>query len=325
MAPASQRNVEHPATARSEAAASITPAEEDLGLLDVCDEYIGLFDDELRMAECNSSLCSKALVDCSLSKHDLMRRSILEFMPDLEDIGLYEEVLRVHSGGGLVRIPEYRLSGINLNRDICCAVTISRVHGFLVVVGRDISEQRRLMELFANLENRVQEVENDRASLLVALDVLVNRLETKQHEIEENCRANMESIVMPLVDLLHATRLDDNQRDLMSALRESVHGIADELCRSLHLVANQMTPREIQIAKFIQMGKTSKEISQLLHLSAKTVDFHRTNIRKKMGIANTSQSLGACLAEDFRSDRRDSFDPSRPQQGRVCCSLREGL
>jgi DNA-binding CsgD family transcriptional regulator len=266
----------------------------DRQVLNLCPEYIALFNPQFRMIDFNGTAL-RAMANPEAPRRDMVNRPVVDYFPDLEPLGVYQNFLKVHSNGGSYTINEYQLNGFNLDNRIRCTVTVFKADGVTVVMGEDITVKSEYAQKLGEYAASLEHLQNERKALLTALDVLAKRQEEKALDVEHNCYSNIQSIVLPLLSQLKFTRLDTYQREVVGSLESGICSIADNFSRSLRALDQEMTPREIEIANLIRAGKATKEIAQLLHLASKTVDFHRRNMRRKMGIANTNGNLRSCL------------------------------
>lgn len=260
-----------------------------------CRDYVTLWDNEFRLTDFNNRLFTRGMADQSVPRERLIGRPVLEYLPDLEELGVWDDFMRVHRDGGGYTIDEYQFKGFNLNSNVLSEVTIARVDGVTVIMGEDITDRVQLMHTLGEYANRLQRMESERERLMITLDVLAMRLDEKERLVGHHCRSNIESIVLPMLDLLCLTGLNASQRELVDAIESTMCTIADGFGTTIQEADRALTPREIQIAELVRMGKTTKEIAQLLHLAFKTVDVHRANIRRKLGLANTGGNLRSSL------------------------------
>jgi DNA-binding CsgD family transcriptional regulator len=237
------------------------------------------------------------MADPTIPKTALMRRPVIDYFPDLEQLGFYGDILRVRSEGGSFAFGNYQLKGFNLDGRLRCSVAIFKLDAVTVVAGEDVTSaelDRRLRDL----ASRLGVLEREREQLVVAIDVLARRQEQKALEVERNCESNLHSLVEPLLSELEATSLDEHQRAVVEALHDALRALTSDFSRSLHGGAPGMSPREVQIASLIKAGRATKEIAQLLRVSTKTVDFHRASLRRKMGLTRTGGNLRSRLLRD---------------------------
>jgi len=193
-------------------------------------------------------------------------------------------------------------------------VSIKKKNIFLSIA-RDITKRKKaedkLMKLHEELEKRVEKRTRDLAKMNAvleektinlkeantALKVLLKRREEDQIEVEEKILANVNELIIPAIDTLKGTRLDERQSIWIEILETNLNDIVSPFSRGLSSKYWRLTPMEFQVANFIKNGKTTKEIAGLLHVAASTINTYRDNIRKKLGIKNKKINLKTYLSD----------------------------
>jgi DNA-binding NarL/FixJ family response regulator len=158
--------------------------------------------------------------------------------------------------------------------------------------------ERRLQEAHDLLEQRVEErtrelrlKSENLEDMNTALKVLLKKREEDKTELEEKVIYNIKEMVMPFLEKMARTRLDDRQRTYLEILSANLDDIVSPFAKTLSTRYLNLTPSEIQIANLVKHGKTTKEIADLLSLSTRTIESHRDSIRKKLGIKNQKANL----------------------------------
>lgn len=182
-------------------------------------------------------------------------------------------------------------------------------------VSRDITERKKadakLMKLHGELEKRVKQRTLDLAKANsdleektvnlkeanTALKFLLKRRDEDQAEVEEKILANVNELIMPLIDTMRGTKLDERQSTWLEILETNLKDIISPFSRGMSSKYWRLTPIEFQVASFIKNGKTTKEIAELLHVATSTINTHRDNIRKKLGIKNRKINLKTYLSD----------------------------
>ncbi len=174
-----------------------------------------------------------------------------------------------------------------------------RFKGSFAVV-TDISRQKkekRLLEL--RVRQRTKELENKTRSLEevnTALRVLLKKREEDKTLMEERMLLNVRELIIPYVERMRESRLDDRQRGCLDIMESALNDMVSPFLHHLSLEFMHLTPSEIQVANMVKFGKTTKDIARILNLSDKTVEFHRKSIRRKIGITNQSVNLRTFLS-----------------------------
>ncbi|MBW2109276.1 MAG: helix-turn-helix transcriptional regulator [Deltaproteobacteria bacterium] len=128
-----------------------------------------------------------------------------------------------------------------------------------------------------------------------AFKVLLRHREQDRSDLEDTLVANVKGIVLPYIEMLKQTRLNDRQRAILELVENHLTQIISPFLRTLTSAHTGLTPREIQIADLVKEGKTTKEIAALINISARAVEFHRYNIRSKLGLKNRKANLRSRL------------------------------
>jgi DNA-binding CsgD family transcriptional regulator len=150
---------------------------------------------------------------------------------------------------------------------------------------RDITELKQiesvLLKKEADLEEKVQQL----TELKIALKVLLRQREEDKRDIEENLLNNVKETILPFMEKLKKTRLDENQKTYVGIIEHQVGEIVSPFLKHLSSRFTSLTPMEIKVAKFIKEGMTSKEIAEILGVAEQTVLSHRNNLRAKLGLS----------------------------------------
>ena len=131
--------------------------------------------------------------------------------------------------------------------------------------------------------------------LNAALTTLLEHREQEGQRQLESVRATLDKLILPYVQNLQATRLDEDQRILVEVMAANLANIASSFARQLESWKTKLTPTEIQVADLLRLGKRTKEIATLLKVSPSAVAFHRNNIRAKLGLTRKPMNLVSYL------------------------------
>lgn len=132
-----------------------------------------------------------------------------------------------------------------------------------------------------------------------ALKAMLGQGTVLREEMEENVFANVNQSLLPLLQNLRNTPLDDRQSRYINLLEKSLAELTSPFSRNLSSPKHHLTSIEKKIADMVCAGSTSKEISFLLGLSPRTIETHRYRIRNKLGVKDRRTSLQELLSSFF--------------------------
>ena len=167
---------------------------------------------------------------------------------------------------------------------------IGAIESIRDITGRKTLESE-LRDREAELEERTVQLE----AINMALSVLLKRREEDKKDLEESILTNVKEMVLPSLERLKKSRLDDRQKLFLDILESHLNEITEPFLKHLSTKFIHLTPMEIQVANFVKQGKTSKEIAEVLGISEKTIMVHRHNLRTKLGIENKKVNLRSYL------------------------------
>jgi PAS domain S-box-containing protein len=124
-----------------------------------------------------------------------------------------------------------------------------------------------------------------------ALKVLLKRRDKDKRELEENMLFNLKELIIPHLEKLGQSKLDEKQAAYVNILQANLNNIISSFSNNLAIEYLKLSQSEIRVAEFVKKGKTTKDIAKLLNLSKKTVESQRKNIRMKLGLKNTKENL----------------------------------
>jgi DNA-binding response OmpR family regulator/DNA-binding CsgD family transcriptional regulator len=130
----------------------------------------------------------------------------------------------------------------------------------------------------------------------IALRVLLEQKDESRGIMQETMVSNLQQSVLPLLAQLESEGLTARQATWMGMIRASIEKILSPAQKGLTQQYG-FTSTETQLAELIKQGLSTKEIASMLKLSKRTIDTHRNNMRRKLGLANTSRNLRACLLD----------------------------
>jgi PAS domain S-box-containing protein len=153
----------------------------------------------------------------------------------------------------------------------------------------DITDRKQTEELLKERTVKLEEAN-------IALKVLLEKQGESKIEFEEKILTNLKELVVPYMEKIEKSRLNDRQRVYLDVMKSNLHDIANPLVRKLSSEFFNLTPTEIQVATLIKQGKTTKEIAQFLCLASSTIKSYRINIRKKIGIKKKKINIRTYLS-----------------------------
>ena len=127
------------------------------------------------------------------------------------------------------------------------------------------------------------------------MKILLNQRVQDKEDTEAMMMMNIKDLILPYLEKLKNTRLDEKQKSYLERLDENLNGIASPYLQKMSAQFQNLTPMQIQIADLVKAGKSTKEISQLLNLSDRAIEFHRNNLRDKLGLKNKKLNLRSYL------------------------------
>lgn len=128
----------------------------------------------------------------------------------------------------------------------------------------------------------------------IALREVLNKIQQEKKEIGRQVMANVDKIIMPVLDELEQG-LSERQRRIVVMLRDSLQEIISPFVDRLSNCFQALTPTEIRVCTLIRRGMTCKDIAAVEHISPGTVRVHRFKIRRKLGLINKSVNLQTFL------------------------------
>ena len=165
----------------------------------------------------------------------------------------------------------------------------------LIGVSTDITERKRAEEALKKREMELEIKSRNLEEVNTALKVLLKKREEDKKEIEEMFLSNVKDQVIPYIEKIKNSSLDDEQKACLETLEAHLNDIISPFLTKISAKFINLTPKEIQVASLIKDGKTTKEIAALLNISPGSVDLHRNHIRGKLGISNQNVNLHSYL------------------------------
>jgi PAS domain S-box-containing protein len=170
--------------------------------------------------------------------------------------------------------------------------------GILAII-RDISTRKREEELLRRHSEQLDKLLKERTlnleELNAALKVMLKQVEEVKAEIQDKITFNITEFVMPYLEKLRKTKLEDIQQTYLNNLEENLKDIVSPFLHGISAKYIKLTPTEIQVAHLVKQGKTTKEIADTLFMSPRTIETHRYNIRGKLELKSKKLNLRTYL------------------------------
>ncbi len=160
---------------------------------------------------------------------------------------------------------------------------------------RDITEQKNAEAVLIEREKELQIEARNLEEVNTALRVLLKRMDEDKIELEEKVLLNVKEMILPYLEKLKLSGLDERQETYASILESSLSQIISSFSLRMSSKSFNFTPKELQVANLLKQGKTNKEIGELLNSSPRTVAYHRESIRRKLGLKNKKANLKSYL------------------------------
>jgi DNA-binding CsgD family transcriptional regulator len=123
-----------------------------------------------------------------------------------------------------------------------------------------------------------------------ALRTVLARIEEEKKDTQKNIQANVEKIIMPIVNAL-TLELPKVQQKYVELLRTNLEELTAPFVNKLSIAYQSLTPTEVKICNMIRNGMRTKEIAEIQKVSVATINRHREHIRRKLKIANSDANL----------------------------------
>ena len=162
---------------------------------------------------------------------------------------------------------------------------------------KEIEERKQAEKLLRRAEKSLLGKSQNLEETNTALTVLLKRREKDKEDIEEQMLSNIKNLVMPYLEKLSSTGLNQKQKDYLSILKRNLNDSVKPFIKTLNSAYLGLSPTQIQVADLVKEGKTTKEISELLNISDRGVEFHRNTIRNKLGLKNKKINLRSYLMQ----------------------------
>ena len=161
----------------------------------------------------------------------------------------------------------------------------------LIQITRNITKQVHGEKALREREKQLKIKTKSLKEANAALRVLLKKRDEDRTELEEKVLSNVKELVLPYLEKLKKTGLNQKQETFAGILESNIDDIISPFLRRMSSKYLGLTPAQIQVANLVRQGKRTKDIAKLLDLSPKTVEDHRKNVRKKLGLKNKKANL----------------------------------
>lgn len=258
-------------------------------LLNATMDAVMLLDLEGNILDINSSYADKF----ARSVDDMIGLCLWDLIPP--DVGgLKEDLDRVITSGKSLRF-EAAYQGEWADTIIHPVLDIQGKVSRVAIFSHDITSRKQAEESLRQHRDHLEELVKERTVNLeqtnTALKVLLKRRDEDKIELEEKMVLNVKELVLPFLEELKTSRLNEEQKALAEVMEYNLNDIISPFARSLSSKFYNLTPTEIRVANMIKQEKSTKEIAEQLKMSPRTVDIHRYHIRRKLGINTKKTNL----------------------------------
>ena len=160
---------------------------------------------------------------------------------------------------------------------------------------RDITKRKLYEETLSRHKKDLESKSRQLEEMNAALKILLKRRDEDRADLEESVLSNVRELVLPYLEKLGQTRLDEEQKILLGILGSHINDIVSPFIHKISSRFLQLTPTEVQVAQFIRQGRSTKEIAAILRLSHNTVVSHRYHLRDKLGLKGRKVNLKTYL------------------------------
>ena len=260
-------------------------------LLNTPTDIAGVLDRKGIVLDANQTMCRRF----RKSVDDLIGVCIWDLLPPNLAKGRKSYADKVFQTGKPVRIEDER-EGHWFDNVVHPVFDANGKVSKVALLARDITEmkwkEKELAEKEAELRTKAKNLEE----VNIALRVLLKQREGDKAQLEEKVLSNVKDLIMPYLERLKKTSLDNNQMSSVDILQSNLKEIISPFSRKLSSKYLGLTPTEIRVANLIKKDKTTKEIAEIMNVSEKTVNTHRDHIRKKIGIKRKKVNLRTYLS-----------------------------
>ncbi|MBN2108478.1 MAG: PAS domain S-box protein [Deltaproteobacteria bacterium] len=263
-------------------------------------DAIYVTDQDYRCVMVNQAFCDLT----GYTQKELIGRKVASLLVDDMDESMYQQISESINSCNDLSLFESRWrhkNGSIFPVEIRHAVLTNAAGDYsgIVLFVRDITERKAIFEHLKSSHEQLQEKVRERTVNLeeinTALRVVLQDREEEQKTNEDSMQVNVNKLVLPYLNRLKTTRLDERQRSLVAMIESTLKDIVAPFTGRPASLNLSLTPSELQIANMIKQGMSAKEIAVITSLSPGTITCIRSNIRKKLGLVNSKVNLRTYL------------------------------
>lgn len=165
----------------------------------------------------------------------------------------------------------------------------------VIITHENITQMILIQEELRAKEEQLRQEAEKLEETNIAMKVLLDYRNRDKQELENRFLANIRELVLPYLEKLNTSKLQQREKALISIIEEHLHDISSPFLNRLSALHLLLTPQELEVSLLVRQGKSSQEISDILNISVATVSFHRKRLRKKLCLENRSQNLRTYL------------------------------
>ncbi|MCP4715731.1 MAG: PAS domain S-box protein, partial [Deltaproteobacteria bacterium] len=132
-----------------------------------------------------------------------------------------------------------------------------------ISICRDITRRRiaekELQSSHALLEQEVAKRTRELNDANTALRVMLQQGQNERAGVEEQVFENVNKTILPYIEILKNSRLDDRQAGCLSVLEANLDEIVSGFSGKVATARLNLTPIELKVANLVKLGKTTKE------------------------------------------------------------------
>jgi len=292
---AQQSNLQQEITIRKHIHAELTQSENQFrSLVETLNEGIGIVDAEGGLTYVNAKFSE--MLGCTRS--EMLGKKISDFT-DARNRRLIRKQLAMRQRG-IERPYEIQFN----TKDGGTITTIVSPRAMLDVNGRfqgsfavitDISAMKTAEKVLRRREHQLREKTLRMEEMNTALEVLLRKREQDKTLIQNRILSNVRRLVLPYLDSLAETRLNERQRSLVGIMKSNIGEVMSPFIERLSADPIDLTQTELEVASLVRLGKSTQQIAAALNISYKTAETHRWRIRKKLGLTHQKANLATAL------------------------------